>query len=85
MTDARVAIVVLRVPASQAVRLQGMLAGEDGLATMRCRDPERQEQELWTTPARLQELRDWLGSLPAGLGLECVREEMFGEQICRDG
>lgn len=74
------AIVVIRLPDEQVVRFQGILGGEDGLATMRCRDPEKVEQELWTTVAQLDELHAWLASLPESLQFEVLREEiMSGE------
>jgi len=81
-----VAIIVVRVPDAMTVRLQGILGGEDGLATMRCRDPEHREQQLWTTVPQLSELRAWLDSLPANLQVKCLREEIIsGEDACADG
>lgn len=71
------AIVAVRLPDEQVVRFQGILGSEDGLATMRCRDPERAEQELWTTVAQLDELHAWLASLPESLQFEVVREEII--------
>jgi len=70
------AIIVVRLPAGQVVRFQGMLDGEDGLATLRCRDPETNEQQLWTTQGQLAELRAWIDSLPDELQVEMVREEV---------
>ncbi|MDX8411703.1 MAG: DUF4911 domain-containing protein [Mariprofundaceae bacterium] len=80
-----VAIIVVRMPNAMTVRVQGILGGEDGLATMRCRDPERREQQLWSTVSQLKELRAWLDSLPPGLQVECLREEVLGERDCREG
>ncbi len=70
------AIIVIRLPAAQVVRFQGMLDGEDGLATLRCGDSVRTEQQLWTTRNQVKELQLWLSSLPASLHVEVVREEI---------
>jgi len=86
MSDRDVAILVVRVPDAMTVRLQGMLAGEDGLATMRCRDSDHRIQQLWSTPAQLPELRAWVDSLPPSLHVECLREEIIsGENLCAVG
>jgi len=76
MSMSDLAIIVVRLPAGQVVRFQGILDGEDGLATLRCRNPETNEQQLWTTQAQLGELRAWIGSLPDALQVEIVREEV---------
>lgn len=75
MNGSDLAVVVVRLPKKQVVRFQGILAGEDGLATLRCRDEGNIEQQLWTTRAQLGELYAWLRGLPAELGIEIVREE----------
>jgi len=64
------AIIVIRLPAGQVVRFQGMLDGEDGLATLRCRDAARNEQQIWTTQAQLNQVRSWILSLPDELQVE---------------
>jgi len=76
VTDAELAIIVVDVTARQVVRFQGILDGEDGLAALRCRDPAGNEQQLWTTRARLAELRSWLQGLPPSLQVNVIREEM---------
>lgn len=76
MSMSDLAIIVVRLPAGQVVRFQGMLDGEDGLAILRCRDPETNEQQLWTTQDQLGELRAWIGSLPGALQIEEIREEV---------
>jgi len=76
MSMSDLAIIVVRLPAGQVVRFQGVLDGEDGLATLRCRNPETNEQQLWTTQAQLGELRGWINSLPDALQVEIVREEV---------
>lgn len=75
MSASDLAIIVVRLPPGQVVHFQGILAGEDGLAALRCRDPQNIEQQLWSTRGRLDELRAWLDSLPASLGVEVIREE----------
>jgi len=70
-------IVEVILPASQAVLLQSLLQGEDGLATIRCLDPEKKRQQFWTTPAQLDDLRAWIGSLPASLGVAVTGEWLW--------
>ncbi|MES0370773.1 MAG: DUF4911 domain-containing protein [Mariprofundaceae bacterium] len=69
-----VIIVEFLVPASQAVRLQSILQGEDGLATIRCFDPEKRRQQFWTTPEQLSDLYAWIESLPDTFGVEITGE-----------
>jgi len=69
------AVIVVRMPAGQVVRFQGMLDGEDGLAILRCRDTTRGTQQLWTTYSMLDALYAWIDSLPEVLQVEVVREE----------
>lgn len=73
-SDSEALIIELRVPPRQAVLFQGLLSGEDGLGVLRCRDPERQLQQLWTTVAQRQMVLDWLASLPSTLEIEVVDE-----------
>jgi len=69
-----VIIVEFMLPALQSVRLQGLLQGEDGLATIRCFDPEKKKQQFWTTSEQLDDLHQWLDSLPNGLSVEVTGE-----------
>ena len=69
-----VAVVEVRLPDQYAILFQGMLGGEDGLATLRCSGSGRSVQQLWTSWARLPEVREWLDSLPGFLQVEVVRE-----------
>ena len=70
-------IIVVRLPDDAVVRFQSILGGEDGLATLRCMDKASGEQELWTTMAQMDEVRQWLASMPPELGVEVVREYVF--------
>lgn len=67
-------IVEIAVPPKQVVLLQSILCGEDGLAVMRCRDPQGERQQLWTTRTMLDEVYAWLASLPESLDVEVVDE-----------
>lgn len=60
-------IVEVEVPSSQVVLMQSIAQGEDGMATVRCMDPEGLRQQFWTTGAQLKELHDWIDSLPPSL------------------
>jgi len=73
MNPSDVMVVVVRIPRQAVVRFQSILGGEDGLATLRCMDKASEEQELWTTQAQMDELRQWLASMPQELGIEVVR------------
>jgi len=77
MSFSRVAVVVVRLPDRAVVRFQGILGGEDGLATPRCIHYGRRELELWTTEAQLHELHAWLQCLPPELELEILGEHSF--------
>ncbi|MDX8396744.1 MAG: DUF4911 domain-containing protein [Mariprofundaceae bacterium] len=57
-------VIELIVPAKQALMLQAWLLAEDGLGVIRCRDPEKKKQQLWTTVHQLEEAHAWLKSLP---------------------
>lgn len=65
-------IVEVAVPPEQVVLLQSILCGEDGLAVMRCRDPQGKRQQLWTTRSMLDEVDAWLAALPESLQVEVV-------------
>ena len=75
-----VVIVEFVLPASQVVRLQSILMGEDGLATIRCLDPEKIKQQFWTTHDQLPDLYEWIHSLPRSLGLEILGEWLWQEE-----
>lgn len=75
-----VVIVEFVLPAAQVVRLQSVLMGEDGLATIRCLDPEKIKQQFWTTQAQLPELYDWIHSLPSSMGVEILGEWSWQEE-----
>lgn len=67
-------IVEFIMPARQQNRFQGLLQGEDGLAVVRCFDPEKKKMQLWTTAVQKEELYDWLRSLPDSLQIQILRE-----------
>jgi len=69
-----VIIVEFLLPAPQAIRLQSLLQGEDGLAIIRCFDPEKKRQQFWTTLDQRDDLYRWLGSLPQHLSVEVTGE-----------
>ena len=72
-------IVEVSMPARQQVRFQNILQGEDGLAVVRCFDPEKKRMQLWTVPAQKEELYDWLAGLPKSLELQLLREWLWDE------
>ena len=49
------------------VRFQALIQAEEGLGVVRCRDPKRRVQEIWTTEAMLGELLALLARLPPSL------------------
>jgi len=65
MTDEPTLIIEIELPVKLSFRFQMLLEGEDGLAVVRCYDPEHKKQQLWTTPSQRDELLGWLRSLPA--------------------
>ena len=80
MTEARasdVMIVRVAMPNRSVVRFQGILAGEDGLATLRSQGGEAGEHDLWTTRAQLHELEAWLASLPGPLEVRVIGRYAF--------
>lgn len=74
-----VVIVEVLLPQAEAVLLQSLLQGEDGLATIRCLDPEKKRQQFWTTPEQLDDLYQWLDSLPNTLHVEVTDEWLWQE------
>jgi hypothetical protein len=79
-----VVIVEVLLPQAEAVLLQSLLQGEDGLATIRCLDPEKKRQQFWTTPEQLDDLYQWLDSLPNTLHVEVTGEWPWQEEL-REG
>lgn len=79
-TGSDVVIVEVVLPESRAVLLQSLVQGEDGLATIRCLDPEKRRQQFWTTPAQLDDLHAWIGSLPPSLGVEVTGEWLWQQE-----
>lgn len=75
-----VVIVEFVLPSSQVVRLQSILMGEDGLATIRCLDPEKRKQQFWTTQEQLPELYEWIRSLPESIGIQITGEWLWQEK-----
>jgi len=75
--DSDTVIIVVRLPEHSVVRFQGLLGGEDGLATLRCMDKASGDQELWTTRVQTDEVRQWLAGMPPELEVEVVREYVF--------
>ena len=80
-----VVIVEFVLPASQVVRLQSILMGEDGLATIRCLDPNKVKQQFWTTQEQLPELYEWIGSLPESMSIEITGEWLWHDEKERVG
>jgi len=81
-------IVEFILPQAEAVLLQSVLQGEDGLATIRCLDPEKKKQQFWTTPEQLDDLYQWLGLLPDALNVEVTGQWLWREdakEIVRRG
>jgi len=70
----------LSMPETSVLRLAGLLAGEDGLATMR--HGHAGEQELWTTRAQADELLIWLASLPAAWEIRILGWLSDEEAMC---
>ncbi|MDQ6972480.1 MAG: hypothetical protein Q9M30_07515 [Mariprofundaceae bacterium] len=70
-------IVRITLPNRSVVRVQGLLMGMDGLATMRGQAGGTGELELWSTWAQEDELDDWLASMPAALEMKLVGRYAF--------
>jgi len=67
-------IIELIVARRQSVLFQSILQGEDGLGVIRCFDPEKKKQQLWTTPAQKDEVYAFLNSLPEHLDIQLAGE-----------
>jgi hypothetical protein len=74
VNDSDVMIVRIALPDRAVLLLQGLLSGQDGLATLRDRPGGL---ELWSTWAQRGELDDWLESLPPGLELRQLGRYAF--------
>jgi len=72
-------IVEFILPQAEAVLLQSILQGEDGLATIRCLDPEKKKQQFWTTPEQLDDLYQWLDLLPHALNVVVTGQWLWRE------
>ena len=80
MTNEPTLIIEIELPVKLSFRFQMLLEGEDGLAVVRCYDPEHKKQQLWTTPSQRSELLDWLTSLPAAFGVKVLDEWIWGSR-----
>ncbi|MDQ6998095.1 MAG: DUF4911 domain-containing protein [Mariprofundus sp.] len=67
-------IVEIMMPARQQNRFQGLLLGEDGLAVVRCLDPEKKKLQLWTSAVQKEVLYHWLDELPDSLQVQILDE-----------
>jgi len=65
-------IVEVRMPPQQVVFFQSLLQGEDGLAVVRCFDPEKKKLQLWSSAAQKNDLLGWLTELPSTIRLEVL-------------
>lgn len=70
----QVLVVEIDLEPRRLALFQALLQGEGGLATIRCRDPERRKQQLWSTPSQREELYAWFDSLP-----EVLAPQLLGE------
>jgi len=77
--DHQTLIIEFTMPAPQQMLFQSMLQAEDGLAVVRCFDPEKKKQLLWTPAVQQQELYEWLESLPDSLELKILRQWYWGD------
>jgi len=67
-------IIEFVVAPRQSILFQSILQGEDGLGVVRCFDPEKKKQQLWTSADQKHEVYDWLKSLPEHLNVEVTGE-----------
>jgi len=70
-------IVLIAMPDRAVVCFQGLLMGEDGLATLRGQAGGTGKLELWSTWSMEKELDDWLSSLPASLEIKVLERYAF--------
>lgn len=55
-----------------AFLFQVLLEGEEGLAVVRCMDPDKSVQQLWVPYARQGELAAWLQTVPEHWGFHAL-------------
>jgi len=67
-------IIEIAMPPVQLVLFQAILQGEDGLCVMRCFDPEKKKQQLWTTPGQKDDVYAFLNSLSDDLDIQLTGE-----------
>ncbi|MDQ6981398.1 MAG: DUF4911 domain-containing protein [Mariprofundus sp.] len=70
----QVLIVEFIIAPKQSVLFQSILQGEDGLGVVRCFDPEKKKQQLWTSADQKDEVYGWLKSLPKRLDIQVIGE-----------
>ena len=73
-------IIEIALPVKLSFRFQMLLEGEDGLAVVRCYDPEHKKQQLWTTPNQKGDLLNWLGTLPDEFEIKVLRDWLWHEE-----
>lgn len=76
----RTLVIELELPPQQLALFQGLLQGEEGLALIRCFDPAKLRQQLWTAPSQRTNVFEWLRSLPAHLRWQVVGEWVRDER-----
>ncbi|GAV20388.1 hypothetical protein MMIC_P1353 [Mariprofundus micogutta] len=79
MASKQTLIIEVKLSSKQTFIFQSLLEAEEGLAVMRCFDPEHKKQQLWTTPDQRGELLEWLSTLP-----EAVEVQLSDEWVWRD-
>jgi len=57
-------IIEFTIAPRQSTLFQSLLQGEDGLGVIRCFDPEKKKQQLWSSADQRGDIYDWLNSLP---------------------
>ena len=67
-------IIEIAMQPVQLVLFQAILQGEDGLCVMRCFDPEKKKQQLWTTPGQKDDVYVFLNSLSDYLDIQLTGE-----------
>ncbi len=65
-------IVRVHVRPEKMTLFQALVQAEEGLGVVRCRDPEKRLQEIWTTAAMRKELLALLAGLPKALAVQVV-------------
>jgi len=70
----QVLIIEFFIAPKQSILFQSILQGEDGLGVVRCFDPEKKKQQLWTSADQKDEVYDWIKSLPESLNIQIMGE-----------